>query len=66
MEAGNSLMQMIKITAKLNELSQAGLPYISLLTDPTTGGVTHLAMLGDANVRASTIAFFAGPREGDD
>ena len=45
MEAGNSLMQMIKLP-QLNELSQAGLPYISLLTDPTTGGVTaSFAML---------------------
>ena len=64
MEAGNSLMQMIKITAKLNELSQAGLPYISLLTDPTTGGVTaSFAMLGDVNVsEPGALIAFAGPR----
>ena len=64
MEAGNSLMQMIKITAKLNELSQAGLPFISLLTDPTTGGVrASFDMLGDVNVsEPGALIAFAGPR----
>src|SRR5690606_15037038 len=50
MEAGFSLMQMAKTSAKLALLSEAKIPYISLLTDPTTGGVTaSFAMLGDFN-----------------
>ena len=64
MEAGISLMQMGKVTAKLTQLSIAKLPYISFLTDPTTGGVTaSFAMLGDINI-AEPGAFigFAGPR----
>ncbi|MEO6833747.1 MAG: acetyl-CoA carboxylase carboxyltransferase subunit beta, partial [Chitinophagaceae bacterium] len=51
MESGFSLMQMAKAAAKLTQLAKAGLPYISYLTDPTTGGVTaSFAMLGDVNI----------------
>ena len=51
MEAATSLMQMAKTAAKLNELSEAKIPYISLCTDPTTGGTTaSFAMLGDINI----------------
>ena len=57
MEAGYSLMQMAKVSGKLSQLSEAKLPYISYLTDPTTGGVTaSFSMLGDINVA------FAGQR----
>jgi acetyl-CoA carboxylase carboxyl transferase subunit beta len=64
MEAGFSLMQMAKISGKLGQLSEEGLPYISLLTDPTTGGVTaSFAMLGDLNVsEPEALIGFAGPR----
>lgn len=64
MEAGLSLMQMAKTSAKLNQLSDAGLPYISFLTDPTTGGVTaSFAMLGDVNIaEPNALIAFAGPR----
>ncbi|UYZ63139.1 acetyl-CoA carboxylase, carboxyltransferase subunit beta [Hymenobacter weizhouensis] len=64
MEAGYSLMQMAKTSAKLALLSEAGLPYISLLTDPTTGGVTaSFAMLGDFNIaEPGALIGFAGPR----
>lgn len=64
MEAGFSLMQMAKTSAKLSELSDAGLPYISFLTDPTTGGVTaSFAMLGDVNIaEPGALIGFAGPR----
>ena len=64
MEAGLSLMQMAKTSAKLTLLSRAGLPYISLLTDPTTGGVTaSYAMLGDINIaEPDALIAFAGPR----
>lgn len=64
MEAGLSLMQMAKVSAKLNQLSNAKLPYISLLTDPTTGGVTaSFAMLGDINIaEPNALIAFAGPR----
>lgn len=64
MEAGLSLMQMAKTSAKLALLSKAGLPYISLLTDPTTGGVTaSYAMLGDFNIaEPGALIGFAGPR----
>tara|TARA_R110000737_G_C14621821_1_gene493417 strand:+ start:2899 stop:3744 length:846 start_codon:yes stop_codon:yes gene_type:complete len=64
MEAGFSLMQMAKISGKLVQLSDAGLPYISFLTDPTTGGVTaSFAMLGDLNVaEPEALIGFAGPR----
>ena len=64
MEAGFSLMQMAKTSAKLALLSEAGIPYISLLTDPTTGGVTaSFAMLGDFNIaEPGALIGFAGPR----
>lgn len=64
MEAGFSLMQMAKTSAKLMQLSDAGVPYISLLTDPTTGGVTaSYAMLGDFNIaEPGALIGFAGPR----
>jgi len=64
MEAGFSLMQMAKTSAKLTLLSKAKLPYISLLTDPTTGGVTaSFAMLGDVNIaEPGALIAFAGPR----
>lgn len=64
MEAAFSLMQMAKTSAKLTQLSQAQLPYISLLTDPTTGGVTaSFAMLGDLNIsEPGALIGFAGPR----
>jgi acetyl-CoA carboxylase carboxyl transferase subunit beta len=64
MEAGFSLMQMAKTSAQLSLLSEAGLPYISILTDPTTGGVTaSFAMLGDFNIsEPKALIGFAGPR----
>lgn len=64
MEAAFSLMQMAKTSAKLTLLSEAKLPYISLLTDPTTGGVTaSYAMLGDLNIaEPGALIGFAGPR----
>lgn len=64
MEAAFSLMQMAKTSAKLALLSKAKIPYISLLTDPTTGGVTaSYAMLGDINVsEPGALIGFAGPR----
>ncbi|MBE7176618.1 MAG: acetyl-CoA carboxylase carboxyltransferase subunit beta [Mucilaginibacter polytrichastri] len=64
MEAAFSLMQMAKTAAKLALLGQAHLPYISLLTDPTTGGVTaSYAMLGDINIaEPAALIGFAGPR----
>jgi acetyl-CoA carboxylase carboxyl transferase subunit beta len=64
MEAGFSLMQMAKTSAKLAKLAQKKLPYISLLTDPTTGGVTaSFAMLGDVNMaEPNALIGFAGPR----
>ena len=64
MEAGFSLMQMAKTSAKLALLSEKNLPYISLLTDPTTGGVTaSYAMLGDFNIaEPGALIGFAGPR----
>lgn len=64
MEAAYSLMQMAKTSAKLTQLSEAGLPYISFLTDPTTGGVTaSYAMLGDLNIaEPGALIGFAGPR----
>ncbi len=64
MEAAFSLMQMAKTSAKLALLAQAKLPYISLLTDPTTGGVTaSYAMLGDVNIaEPGSLIGFAGPR----
>ncbi|WKN40908.1 acetyl-CoA carboxylase, carboxyltransferase subunit beta [Tunicatimonas pelagia] len=64
MEAGFSLMQMAKTSAKLALLDQAKVPYISLMTDPTTGGVTaSYAMLGDFNIaEPGALIGFAGPR----
>jgi acetyl-CoA carboxylase carboxyl transferase subunit beta len=64
MEAAHSLMQMAKTSAKLALLDDAGIPYISLLTDPTTGGVTaSYAMLGDLNIaEPGALIGFAGPR----
>jgi acetyl-CoA carboxylase carboxyl transferase subunit beta len=64
MEAAYSLMQMAKTSAKLTLLSKAKVPYISLLTDPTTGGVTaSFAMLGDLNIaEPGALIGFAGPR----
>ena len=64
MEAAFSLMQMAKTSAKLAQLDDAGLPYISLCTDPTTGGVTaSFAMLGDINIaEPGALIGFACPR----
>jgi acetyl-CoA carboxylase carboxyl transferase subunit beta len=64
MEAGLSLMQLAKASAKILLLEQAKIPYISLLTDPTTGGVTaSYAMLGDFNIaEPGSLIGFAGPR----
>lgn len=64
MEAAISLMQLAKTSAKLAQLSDAGVPYISILTDPTTGGVTaSYAMLGDVNIgEPGALIGFAGPR----
>lgn len=64
MEAGYSLMQLAKASARLAQLDAAGIPYISLLTDPTTGGVTaSYAMLGDFNIaEPGALIGFAGPR----
>ena len=64
MEAALSLMQLAKTSAKLAQLSDAGIPYISLCTDPTTGGTTaSFAMLGDINIsEPGALIGFAGPR----
>jgi len=64
MESAFSLMQMAKTSAKLTLLAKAKLPYISLMTDPTTGGVTaSFAMLGDLNIaEPQALIGFAGPR----
>lgn len=64
MEAAYSLMQLAKTSAKLAQLSDAGLPFVSLMTDPTTGGVTaSFAMLGDFNIaEPNALIGFAGPR----
>jgi len=64
MEAGLSLMQMAKTSAKIAQMDQQKVPYISLLTDPTTGGVTaSYAMLGDFNIaEPNSLIGFAGPR----
>ena len=63
-EAAISLMQLAKTSAKLAQLAKAGLPYISLCTDPTTGGTTaSYAMLGDINIaEPGALIGFAGPR----
>ena len=64
MEAAYSLMQLAKTSAKLAQLADAGIPYISLCTDPTTGGTTaSFAMLGDINIgEPGALIGFAGPR----
>lgn len=64
MEGALSLMQMAKISARIAQLGKKGIPYISLLTDPTTGGVTaSFAMLGDLNIaEPNALIGFAGPR----
>jgi acetyl-CoA carboxylase carboxyl transferase subunit beta len=64
MEGALSLMQMAKICGALARLDRAGLPYVSVLTDPTTGGVTaSFAMLGDLNIaEPKALIGFAGPR----
>ena len=64
MESAFSLMQMAKTSVKLSQLSKAGIPYFSLMTDPTTGGVTaSFAMLGDINfAEPEALIGFAGPR----
>jgi acetyl-CoA carboxylase carboxyl transferase subunit beta len=64
MEGALSLMQMAKISAALARLNEASLPFLSVLTDPTTGGVTaSFAMLGDLNIaEPGALIGFAGPR----
>ena len=64
MESSFSLMQMAKTSAKLLQLAHARIPYLSLLTDPTTGGVSaSFAMLGDVNIaEPGALIGFAGPR----
>jgi len=64
MESTLSLMQLAKTSAKLAQLDAAGIPYVSLLTDPTTGGTTaSFAMLGDINIaEPNALIAFAGPR----
>jgi acetyl-CoA carboxylase carboxyl transferase subunit beta len=64
MEGALSLMQMAKVSAALARLDRARLPYVSVLTDPTTGGVTaSFAMLGDVNIaEPKALIGFAGPR----
>jgi len=64
MESALSLMQLAKTSAKLAQLSDAGVPYLSVLTDPTTGGVTaSFAMLGDIHIaEPGALIGFAGPR----
>ncbi|NVK53952.1 MAG: acetyl-CoA carboxylase carboxyltransferase subunit beta [Flavobacteriaceae bacterium] len=64
MEASLSLMQLVKTSAKLAQLAEAKIPYISLCTDPTTGGTTaSYAMLGDINIaEPNALIGFAGPR----
>lgn len=64
MEGALSLMQMAKTSARLARLAEAGVPYISIMTDPTTGGVTaSFSMLGDVNIaEPGALIGFAGPR----
>jgi acetyl-CoA carboxylase carboxyl transferase subunit beta len=64
MEAAFSLMQMAKTSARLSQLAEKGIPYVSMLTDPTTGGITaSFAMLGDINIaEPRALIGFAGPR----
>ncbi|RPH92315.1 acetyl-CoA carboxylase carboxyl transferase subunit beta, partial [candidate division KSB1 bacterium] len=63
-EGAVSLMQLAKVSVKLVELSDAGLPFISILTNPTTGGTTaSFSMLGDVNIaEPGALIGFAGPR----
>ena len=63
-EGALSLMQMAKTSAVLGRLRETGIPYISVLTDPTTGGVSaSFAMLGDVNLaEPNALICFAGPR----
>ena len=65
MEAALSLMQLVKTSSKLAQLADANIPYISLCTDPTTGGTTaSFAMLGDINIaEPGALVAFAGPQE---
>jgi acetyl-CoA carboxylase carboxyl transferase subunit beta len=64
MESAFSLMQLAKTSGKLSQLSDAKLPYISLLTDPTFGGISaSFGMLGDLNIaEPGALIGFAGPR----
>ena len=64
MEAAISLMQLVKTSSKLAQLAEVNIPYISLCTDPTTGGTTaSYAMLGDINIaEPNALVAFAGPR----
>jgi len=64
MEAAYSLMQLAKTSARLTRLADAGIPYLSIITDPTTGGTTaSYAMLGDINIaEPNALIGFAGPR----
>ncbi len=64
MEGAYSLMQMAKTSARLAKLAEAKIPYVSILTDPTTGGITaSFAMLGDVNIaEPQALIGFAGPR----
>ena len=64
MEASYSLMQLVKTSSKLAQLADAKIPYISVCTDPTTGGTTaSFAMLGDINIaEPNALIAFAGPR----
>ncbi len=64
MEGTISLMQLAKVSAALAKLDEAKVPYISIMTDPTTGGVTaSFAMLGDLNIaEPGALIGFAGPR----
>ncbi len=64
MEGALSLMQMAKTSSRLARLAEAGIPYISIMTDPTTGGVTaSFSMLGDVNIaEPGALIGFAGPR----
>jgi acetyl-CoA carboxylase carboxyl transferase subunit beta len=64
MESAFSLMQLAKTSGKLSQLSDASLPYLSLLTDPTFGGISaSFGMLGDLNIaEPGALIGFAGPR----
>ncbi len=64
MESAFSLMQLAKVSGKLSQLTDAGIPYISLLTDPSFGGISaSFGMLGDLNIaEPGALIGFAGPR----